>query len=308
MADANRRSSFEGMSHPVTGNIRVIDTHVHVWEITSPWMAWIEGRPPSWNPVRRDVSWEDLCGVLDGSGVAELMLVQACTTPAETCRMLELASSQSRVRGVVGWADLRTLQSTEADLAAFAATGAGKLVGLRHNHRWAPVGHDGLLTGEIVPSCRLLAERRLTLDLFFPDFSELELAVGLADAVPEGVYVIDHLGRPVLDDPDAFAPWAEVMGRLAERPNVYVKYSGWATNMGRTVASDVKPCIDFVLERFGPERVMFASNWPVALVAGSYADTYRATLEAIADLPQSELEKLLRTTAERCYLSRRSGP
>lgn len=284
-------------------DLRVIDTHVHVWKIDSPWMKWIDDRPEHWDIVRRDFAWETLRGELDANGIAELILVQACPVPAETRMLLELAARQPTVRGVVGWATLTSAQATEADLASFDDVGAAKLVGIRNNHRWAPDG-DVIATSQAIDSCRLLAARGLPLDLHVPDYRDLPVVLRLIERVPDGVYVIDHLGKPLLDAPATFDAWAASMSALAQHPNVYVKYSGWATFVRRTLASDVRRHVELVLERFGPARIMFGSNWPVALLGGDYRHTYRATIEALGDLPAADLQNIFRGTAERCYLTR----
>jgi L-fuconolactonase len=280
---------------------RVIDTHVHVWEHESSWMGWLKDRPDHWDVVRRDFTWNELRDELDQAGVAELILMQACTTPEETRMLLAIADRQPSILGVVGWATLKSVGATERDLASFAGPGVEKLVGIRNNHGWTPDG-DVIATPEALDSCRLLAERGLTLDLHFSDYQDLPLAAKLAEQVPAGTYIIDHLGRPALDMPEAFAPWAAAMTVLSKLPNIYVKYSGWATFVRRTRAADVQRYIDFALEAFGAERIMFASNWPVALVAGSYRDTYAATLETISHLSPTDLGMVLHGTAARCYL------
>lgn len=283
------------------GPVRVLDTHVHVWEYLSPWMTWLKERPPHWDVIRRDFTWEDICRELDAAGVAELILMQACTTPEETRMLLGVADGKSRVRGVVGWASLLSPHATERDLASLEGPGFDKLVGIRNNHDWAP-DFGVIATPAAHDSCRLLAERKLTLDLHFPDYRDLLLTRDLVEAVPDGRYIIDHLGKPIIDDPAAFAPWAEAMTVLSEFPNVYVKYSGWATFVRRTRASDIQRYIDFTLEAFGADRVTFACNWPVALVAGSYRETLAASLEAVAHLPQPDLDKIFYDTAINCYL------
>jgi L-fuconolactonase len=267
-------------------------------------MGWLSQRPSSWDAVRRDFTFAELCDALDVSGVSDLILVQACTTPTETRELLALADVEARIRGVVGWASLRSPQATERDLASFDVPGAHKLVGIRNNHGWEPDG-DILARPGVRDSCRLLAQAGLPLDLHVRDYADLPLALALVDAVPEGRYVVDHLGKPDLTNPDAFAPWAASMAALASHPHVYVKYSGWATFVHRTVARDVAPYVHCVLESFGARRVMYGSNWPVALVAGTYQDTYRATLEGVEDLPADDLADVLVGTAERCYLQAR---
>lgn len=285
----------------------VIDTHLHVWEVDAPWMSWLNDRPESWQPVRRDFGWPELRGELDRAGVANAILVQAGMTPLETAQLLQLAAEQTSVLGVIGWASLRSARATEQDLGSFHDAGSAKLVGVRNNHGWEPEPNV-LATPGVVDSCRVIAERRLTLDLHFADDTELPLAVSLAKRVPELTYVIDHLGKPRLGNAAAFASWAASMKQLSALPNVYIKYSGWATFMHRALASDVRPYIDLVLELFGASRVMYGGNWPVALVSGSYQQTYQATVEAIADLSAAELDDIMERAAARCYLRARKEP
>ena len=281
--------------------IPVIDTHLHVWEVDAPWMSWLNDRPESWQPVRRNFTWPELRGELDRAGVANVILVQAGMTPLETPQLLQLAAEQASVLGVIGWASLRSARATEQDLGSFEGAGSAKLVGIRNNHGWEPDG-NALAAPGVVESCRVIAERRLTLDLHFANDTELPLAVSLAARVPGLTCVIDHLGKPRLGNGTAFTSWAASMKQLSALPNVYVKYSGWATFVHRALAADVRPYIDLVLELFGASRVMYGSNWPVALVSGSYQQTYQATLEAIADRSAAELEDILYRTAARCYL------
>jgi L-fuconolactonase len=284
-----------------TGSIRVVDTHVHVWDYRAPWMRWLVDRPAHWDVVRRDFCWADLERELDEADVAELILVQACPDPQETRELLDLASRHDRILGVVGWTTLQSARDTEQQLTSFEGPGSEKLVGIRNNHQWAPDG-DVLATPRALASCRLLAERHLPLDIHVPDYRDLPMVARLVQKAPEGTYVIDHLGKPALDSAEAFGPWAESMSLLSTFPNVFVKYSGWATFVRRTLAADVRRYIEVVLERFGPGRVMFGSNWPVALVAGNYSSTYRASLEAIEHLSRPHLEDILHRTALRCYL------
>lgn len=282
----------------------VIDTHVHTWNQRSPWMAWLAGRPDSWAAVRQDFPWTRLRSELDAARVAELILVQAGTSIEETHALLQLAEHEPSVLGVVGWVGMSSPQVTERDLTALAAAGT-KLVGVRALHRWEPDG-EVLADPAVIDSVRVLADRGVPLDLFVNDHTELALLPPIIEAVPHGRYVIDHLGRPPIDgDATARRIWATSMTRLAGLPNVFVKYSGWATTVGRVLASDVAAFGHHVLSSFGAERTMFASNWPVALTAGSYHDTFAATLESLSWLPPEELDDVLAGTARRCYLTPR---
>lgn len=295
--------------HPDTG-LPVIDTHVHVWDAGAPWMRWLSDRPSNWDRVRRDFTWEDLCAVLDAAAVDRLILVQAATAVRESQLLLEFARAHQRVAGVVGWASFADPRTTEANLDALRRY--GDVIGIRALNRWHP---DGDILGKlredgstVIDSCRVLAERGLPLDLFLDSHEELPLAAVLAERAPGDLrLVIDHLGRPPIGAPGTFEGWATQMKRLSQLPNVYVKYSGWATMIGRADADDVRPYIEFVLEHFGARRVMYASNWPVALVADTYATTFDATLGAVSGLGSADLREILSGTAKRCYLGDTAG-
>jgi L-fuconolactonase len=297
------------MNEPMRGSVlpelSVIDTHVHVWDKRAPWMSWLADRPASWDAVRRDFSWADLRSVLDRAGVARLLLVQAATSVPESQRLLELASRHDSVVGVVGWATLTDPAATEADLDALS--GVGGLVGIRSLHRWDPDG-DVLtklpsINSRVLECLHVIGDRGLQLDLFLNDHTELPLAIALAERMPSNMHlIIDHLGRPPIGGNGTFADWAQAMATLSTFPHVYVKYSGWATPVERVAAADVRPYVEFALERFGCERVMYASNWPVALVAGGYQATFDATLAAVRSLQPADLANVFASTAERCYL------
>ncbi|WAL68766.1 amidohydrolase family protein [Amycolatopsis cynarae] len=284
----------------LTSRPLIVDTHVHVWYRHQPWMAWLAERPVSWDSVRDDFGWSRLRAELDDAGVAELVLVQAGTDTEETRLLLELAESQQSIIGVVGWVGMSSPGATEKDLASI---NGGKLVGVRTLHRWRPDG-EILADPGVAGSFRVLADRGLTIDLFVNDHTELPLLPPLIEAVPNGRYVINHLGRPPIDqDATAQRLWRLAMTRLAALPGVFVKFSGWGTVVRRAEAADVARYAEHVFATFGPARTMYASNWPVALVAAGYHDTFAATLEALSGLTLAEREAVLGGTARACYLT-----
>ncbi|MFJ8749959.1 amidohydrolase family protein [Streptomyces sp. NPDC102441] len=300
---AGDRRGLKGPAPDPAVRRRIVDTHVHVWEQRRPWMAWLDERPASWDPVRDDFSWSRLRTELDDAGVSDLVLVQAGTSTEETRLLLELAKREQSIIGVVGWVGMSSPGTTENDLAAISEAG-GKLVGVRSLHRWQPDG-EILADPRVVDSCRILTDRGLTIDLFVNDHTELPLLLPIIEAVPDGRYVINHLGRPpVGQDATAQRLWSLAMTRLAALADVYVKFSGWGTVVQRATAADVARYAEHVFATFGPARTMYASNWPVALVAADYRDTFAATLEALSGLSPTELDDVLGGTARACYLAK----
>lgn len=280
---------------------RVIDTHLHVWNVDAPWMAWLDERPSSWDVVRRDFDIDELTKCLDSVGVADLMLVQACTDLRETQELLRLAAGETRVRGVVGWASLRDPATTARHIDSLLnSPSRGLLKGIRNNHRWKPDG-DVLATREVIDACRVVEERGLCFDVHVEDDRDLPLVLAVAEALPELTVIIDHLGKPRIARGRHFSDWRRWMQRLAELPNVYVKYSGWSTFLARADASDVAPYVATTIEMFGASRVMYGGNWPVALVTDSYRATYEASCQAVEHCSSAELEYLFHRTAMDCY-------
>ena len=280
---------------------RVIDTHLHVWKVDAPWMAWLDERPSSWDVVRRDFDFDELLTCLDSVGVADLMLVQAGTDIRETQELLRLAAGETRVRGVVGWASLRDPATTARHIDSLLNSPGGDLLkGIRNNHRWKPDG-DVLATREVIAACRVVKEQGLRLDVHVEDDRDLPLVLAVAESIPELTLIVDHLGKPRIAEGRYFNDWRGWMQRLSELPNVYVKYSGWSTFLPRVDASDVAQYVASTIEMFGAFRVMYGGNWPVALVTDSYCATYEATLQAVEHCSDAELEHIFHRTATNCY-------
>jgi L-fuconolactonase len=180
--------------------------------------------------------------------------------------LLELADRNPLIRGVVGWVDLCSERVGE-QLASLA--GHPKFVGVRHVVQDEPddrfMGRANFRDG-----LARLRKCRLTYDiLIFP--KQLPAAIDLVEAFPDQPFVLDHLAKPCIRD-GTISPWKERMRELAQAPHVMAKVSGLVTeaNWGSWRADDFKPYLDHAFECFGVERLMYGSDWPVCLLAGSY--------------------------------------
>ena len=131
---------------------------------------------------------------------------------------------------------------------------------------------------------------------------QLEAVLETARRLSDLPVVINHLGRPPVPD-QGWEPWAGLIARAAECPNVSMKLSAgldivmrwrWSTD-------GIRRYVDHVLDRFGPDRVMAASNWPVILLGGSYAEVWRGITDLVSGLSASERAAVLGGTAERIY-------
>ena len=275
----------------------MIDAHQHFWRLDRGDYGWLG---PALAPIYRDFSPDDLAPLLAPHGIARTILVQAAPTVAETRFLLDVAARTPFVAGVVGWADFSApdAAATIADLAREA-----RLVGLRPMVQDI-ADDDWLVRPGLAPAFRALAAHGLVFDALVLARHLPRLLV-VAERHPDLAIVIDHLAKPEIRA-RRLDPWRAGMAALAARPNVFCKLSGLVTEAkpGWTGA-DLRPYVAHVLAAFGPERLMWGSDWPVVDLAGGY-DSWRAASLALLDgLSAAEREAVLGGTAARVYLGRR---
>ncbi len=241
-----------------------IDSHQHFWKYSEAEYPWMKAQ---W-PIRRDYLPEDLAPELARAGLDGCVAVQARQSLEETRWLLELADGSPMIRGVVGWVDLRSEQ-VEAQLELFAAN--PKLVGVRHVVQDEP--DERFMLGKAFQrGISKLKGFGLSYDLLvFPN--QLSAAIELVGAFPDQSFVLDHLAKPAIRD-GTLSPWDAHIRALALHPNVMCKVSGMVTEArwNGWQPADFPPYLDLVLEAFGPDRLMFGSDWPVALLAAQYED------------------------------------
>jgi L-fuconolactonase len=274
-----------------------IDAHHHVWDLDVREQTWMVG--PELDPVRRNFSVDDLAPLAAAAEVTATVLVQTVGVPAETPEFLEVAASNDLVAGVVGWVNLTASDVAEA-LANLQQRPDGTwLKGIRHqvhdepDPRW--LCRDDVRTG-----LAAVADAGLAYDLLTKT-PHLPAALETVQALPQLSFVVDHISKPVISGD--LEPWATDLRALAAQPNVTCKLSGLVTEASWTdwKVSDLQPYVDVVLDAFGPDRVMFGSDWPVCLLAASYAEVVQAAEELTAGLTSAEQEAVFGATARRVY-------
>jgi L-fuconolactonase len=278
-----------------------IDAYQHFWDPARYSYPWMDGE--AMDPVRRAFTPDDLRGVLEDAAVDGTVLVQTLSSLAETREFLQLDADF--VAGVVGWVDLTS--AAVGDVLDELLDGSGRLVGIRHqvhdetDPEW--LGRDDVRRG-----LAAVQSRGLTYDLLVRA-RELPAAVDVVRAFPDLQFVLDHVAKPRIaagSDPD----WTERMPALAAAPNVAVKLSGMVTEADWSSwnAEDLHPFVEQVVSWFGPERLLFGSDWPVCLLAGSYAEVVTALDTALPPMSSSERELLYGGNAQRVYRMERSSP
>jgi L-fuconolactonase len=271
-----------------------LDAHQHFWNYSAAEYPWIG---PGLERLARDYLPPDLDPLLAGEGLDGSVAVQARQSVEESRWLLALAEAHPLVKGVVGWVDLRSDRVGD-DLRMVAAH--PKFVGVRHvvqdelNPRF--VLGEGFIRG-----LRQLRQHGLTYDLLlYP--SQLPAAVELVALLPEQPFVVDHLAKPRIAAGE-IEGWGRDIRVIARHENVCCKVSGMVTEAARQgwKRDDFTPYLDVVLEAFGPERLMFGSDWPVCLLAGEYADVAAIPRDYFSRLSATEQRMIWGDTAARFY-------
>ena len=226
-----------------------------------------------------------------------MVLVQTVDTLDDTDSMLDVADRYPFVRGVVGWVPLDDPGAAEEALDVRAGR---RLRGIRHLIHQEP-DPDWLVRVDVQPGLDLLARRGLAFDVVavFPD--HLRLVPEVADRHPDLTIVIDHLAKPPFRS-DGWARWIAELRDAAARPNVTAKLSGLDTAAGPGwTDAELRPAIDAAIEAFGPDRLMFGSDWPVCTLVSRYGDLVSAAERVVAALSPTERAAVMGGTAARVY-------
>jgi L-fuconolactonase len=275
----------------------IIDSHQHYWRLARGDYGWLTRKL---GPIYRDFEPDDMAALLQATGVERTIAVQAAPTEAETQYLLALARKTPSIAGVVGWTDFDS-----PDAPGRIATMARNplLVGLR------PMIHDNadldwMLSPAVGQAFAAMQHKGLVFDALVrpPHLSRL---VVLADRHPDLTIVIDHCAKPLIRD-GVIEPWACDMAALAQRANIHVKLSGLVTEAASGwKVQDLAPYVRHVLKFFGPDRVLWGSDWPVLNLAGDYGGWMKATRQLLKSLSSDDQAAIMGGNAARVYLSKR---
>ena len=276
----------------------VIDAHQHFYDPDRGDHPWL--REPRFAPVRRLFGPQDLQPELDRNGVSGTVLVQTWSSRQETEEFLALATTTPSVLGVIGWVDLTASDVAEQIARLRAGPGGSYLVGIRHQvHDEADDGW--LLRDDVGRGLAAVDAAGLVYDLLIRP-RHLRASMIIADRYPNLRLVIDHIAKPDMSS-DEDVRWSGAMADIPTRPNVFCKASGLVTEADWS-SWDPEHLGTFVLkvlDWFGAERVLFGSDWPVCLVAGSYGEVLSIVAAAAAERGPRTVAAVMGGTAVRCY-------
>lgn len=255
----------------------IVDCHQHFWDlerVAYPWLV------PEYGPIYRTFAPAELEPQLIAAGIDRTVLVQSANSFEDTDSMLAHAAEHEWIGAVVGWVPLEDPAATARALdGTYLANRWFR--GIRHlNHTEADP--DWLVRPAVIEGLKVLQSRDLVYEVVAVYPLHLAHVPTLARAVPDLRIVIDHLAKPPIAGGD-LAAWKVDMKAAAAHPNVHAKVSGlntaadWATWTG----DDLVESIGYALEVFGSDRLMFGSDWPVAILAGDYARVWSETNRAL---------------------------
>jgi L-fuconolactonase len=254
----------------------IIDAHHHVWDPAARRHAWLDGFPA----LNRRFGLADFERASRPEGITASVLVQVLASAAETAEFLVLAAAAGPVTGVVGWADL-TSPAVAGEIARLRALPGGDLLaGIRHLVQ-DEADPGWLRRPDVRRGLRAVGAAGLAYDLLVRP-AQLPAALAVTGDLAEVRFVLDHGAKPAIAS-GAREPWASLISDLATRPNVYCKVSGLVTEAGPGWRpAQIAPYVDHLLDRFGPARLIFGSDWPVCTLVASYAEVIAVARDAVA--------------------------
>lgn len=274
-----------------------IDAHQHFWQLDRGDYAWLT---PQLTGIYRDFTAADLAPNLARHGIDATIIVQAAPTNEETQFLLSIARQTPYVAGVVGWADFL---SADAERTIDKLAAEPSLLGLRPMVQDME-DDDWLLQSTLSRAVNSLIRHQLVFDALVRPH-HLSRLLSFAKRYPDLSIVIDHGAKPEIAA-GRLDPWRTDITSLAQLPNVTCKLSGLITEAADLwTVNDLKPYFDHMLTIFGPERLIWGSDWPVVNLAGGY-DRWRMTTHSlIGALSAEHQSEILGGTALRIYLQPR---
>jgi L-fuconolactonase len=281
----------------------IVDAHHHLWDPADRRHAWLDALPS----LRRPFGLDDFQAAAAPQGVTASVLVQVLPDVAETEEFLARAAASHGagggpvpVAGVVGWVDL-----CGPDVAAEIARirerhGGDRLVGIRHLVQDEP-DPAWLDRPEVRRGLRAVGQAGLVYDLLIRP-SQLPAALRLTAEEDQVRFVLDHAAKPRISGGE-LEPWATLIDELAARPNVACKVSGLVTEAAADwQPAQFAPYVDVLLASFGPGRLLFGSDWPVCLLAATYAEVLALARDLLSPhLSPAELDAFFAGNARSVY-------
>jgi L-fuconolactonase len=286
----------------------VIDAHLHLWNTERLRYEWLQ-RPEN-AAINRTFGFADFRSRAVAAGVDRAVLIQADDSAADTEVMLEIAAAHPEIAGVVAWVPLDRPGEAAARLDELGKRPA--FCGIRTLIHDQP-DPDWLLRPEVGEGLALLERRGVPFDVIAVLPRHLSHVPVLSERYPGLRMVLDHLAHPPLGDAgtadsgpsgSGMREWRALITAAARNPRVFAKVSGLYPPGSSWTADDLKEVVEFAFGLFGPDRLMFGSDWPVAELSGGYVKVRAELSRLFAQLPPDDRDAVLGATAARFYALR----
>ncbi|MCD9880742.1 amidohydrolase family protein [Streptomyces guryensis] len=293
----------------MSDRLGLVDSHHHVWNLDHRPQPWLD--EPGHEPIRRNHGPDDLRAVatrpLAGRRLTSTVVVQCVTSTPETRELLALAEKDPLIGAVVGWADLTSAGTGDVLDELRSGTGGRYLRAVRHLVQ-GESDPEWLQQPSVERGLRAVAERGLAYDVLIRSH-QFPQAIRLAERFPELPLVLDHAGKPPVRNGE-LDDWERQLKRLAGHPQVHCKVSGLITEAdhGKWTVADLRPVWDALLTAFGPDRLMFGSDWPVCVLAGGWNRWAAAVEELLDGCSADETEAVLAGAATDFYHLKEGTP
>lgn len=280
--------------------MKIIDTHVHVWDLEKADYPWLKDDESILNRTWRI---EEIENERKQAGITAGVLVQASGNPEDTNLMLETAHNTDWISGVVVWLPLMEPNATHRLLEErFLKEKYFK--GVRHqihdekDTKW-------LLQPTVIESLKIISSYGIPYDIVGIKTGHIETVVKVAEKIPGLRMVFDHLNWPPIPAQEKFGKWGELMKAASHHINLYAKISGLGTasgNFENRTADDIRPYAEFALQQFGTDRCFCGGDWPVSMLANNYIQTWRITKDIVSSLlNEQEKDKVFFSNANKFY-------
>jgi L-fuconolactonase len=275
----------------------LVDSHLHVWERARNPQSWIDLATMS--AIDRDFAPEAAVSQMNANEVDGCVIVQCINTFSETLDLLAAADSVGAILGVVGWVDLQADVPAQLD-SLRGAPGGQHLVGVRHVTTLES-DKEWLSRPEVARGLAALVRAGLPFDVLVEPW-QLPLVKTLAESMESATFVLDHLGNPPLAS-RSLVRWSADIAALAKCHNVVAKVSGLVTkdDWEHWTVDGLRSVVELAVDAFGPSRLMFGSDWPLAELAGGYRQWKDAYLELTDQLAPAEQTSIDGENARRVY-------
>ncbi len=276
--------------------MKLIDAHIHLWDVSRMTYPWLQDNPL----INKSFSVPDYQEATRRFEIESMAFVQAECLPAQAFEeitfVMEQAERDARIRAIVAYAALEKGPAIEPHLQQLKSNPLIKGV------RRMSGNEAGLcLSSNFLAAVHLLNYYEMSLDLSIQPY-QVEETISMIKQCPDNFFILDHLGKPAIAK-NEFQAFAKDIKRLAAFPNVVAKLSGLITeaNWNSWETETVRPYIEFAVEKFGCERLMFGSDYPVLLLAGTYDRWLDTLLSVTSQYTATEQHSLFYNTAKKTY-------